>query len=253
MIEHTSHVLLPNGPVLVCLLVTGRTPDVPQNSPSLIINMSSSKQCLRSALQTPASTLPIEVAKSLELFGPRSSRSSTGAVKIIAPGPKLPGLTTPQLKLLRKKQRRLEADASYTFDSLRNETHLTNALKATLIFAQYEAGTAVCIDAKGSVLTCSHCFGENEKEWMDGQQTQVATFLYRSCRASRVPGLGSQARPRAVPDHCSRDQQLQRRRVPHLSIRAFIITSSGNDDIYCLFWSAGKRRSGIDLCSAHKL
>jgi hypothetical protein len=131
---------------------------------------------LRSALQTPASTLPIEVAKSLELFGPRSSRSSTGAVKIIAPGPKLPGLTTPQLKLLRKKQRRLEADASYTFDSLRNETHLTNALKATLIFAQYEAGTAVCIDAKGSVLTCSHCFGENEKEWMANRHKWLLFF-----------------------------------------------------------------------------
>lgn len=34
-----------------------------------------------------------------------------------------------------------------------------------MIFAQYEAGTAVCIDAVGWVLTCSHCFGDTEEEW----------------------------------------------------------------------------------------
>jgi hypothetical protein len=33
-----------------------------------------------------------------------------------------------------------------------------------LIFTQYEAGTAVCIHAAGWILTCSHCFGEDEEE-----------------------------------------------------------------------------------------
>ncbi|KAJ7186105.1 trypsin-like cysteine/serine peptidase domain-containing protein [Mycena filopes] len=43
--------------------------------------------------------------------------------------------------------------------------HLRNALEATLIFAQYEAGTAVCVDPAGWVLTCAHCFGDTEAEY----------------------------------------------------------------------------------------
>ncbi|KAJ1413577.1 trypsin-like cysteine/serine peptidase domain-containing protein [Ochromonadaceae sp. CCMP2298] len=36
----------------------------------------------------------------------------------------------------------------------------TAGLRATVIFAQYECGTAVCIGAGGRFLTCAHCLGE---------------------------------------------------------------------------------------------
>jgi hypothetical protein len=68
------------------------------------------------------------------------------------------------LKLLRQKQSRLETSASYTLEALPAGAHIRNALESTLIFAQYEAGTAVCIEATGWILTCSHCFGEDEEE-----------------------------------------------------------------------------------------
>ncbi|KAJ6097758.1 hypothetical protein N7499_002132 [Penicillium canescens] len=29
----------------------------------------------------------------------------------------------------------------------------------------HEAGTAVCIDSRGWILTCAHCFGETPEEW----------------------------------------------------------------------------------------
>jgi hypothetical protein len=38
-------------------------------------------------------------------------------------------------------------------------------LLSTLIFAQYEAGTAVCIHPSGWLLICAHCFGDDDKEY----------------------------------------------------------------------------------------
>jgi hypothetical protein len=35
-------------------------------------------------------------------------------------------------------------------------------LRATAIFAQREAGSACCIDARGLVLTCAHCFADDD-------------------------------------------------------------------------------------------
>jgi hypothetical protein len=42
---------------------------------------------------------------------------------------------------------------------------LAQATQATLVFAQEEAGTAVCISSKGVLLTCSHCVAEEEEEF----------------------------------------------------------------------------------------
>ncbi len=39
-----------------------------------------------------------------------------------------------------------------------------SAISATLIFAQAEAGTAVCIHASGLLLTCAHCIAETEAD-----------------------------------------------------------------------------------------
>lgn len=42
-----------------------------------------------------------------------------------------------------------------------SQPELLNALNATLVFAQEEAGTAVCISPTGLLLTCSHCVSED--------------------------------------------------------------------------------------------
>ena len=37
----------------------------------------------------------------------------------------------------------------------------TPSLAATLIFAQYECGTAICVSPHGDILTCAHCLDED--------------------------------------------------------------------------------------------
>lgn len=68
-------------------------------------------------------------------------------------------------RTLLKKQAWLQAN---TIDippnslSLPSSTNGTpNPIAATLVFAQHEAGTAVCISPSGILLTCSHCVAEN--------------------------------------------------------------------------------------------
>ncbi|KAJ5776362.1 uncharacterized protein N7511_001373 [Penicillium nucicola] len=78
----------------------------------------------------------------------------------------LPDLNSTELQNLRQKQTRLRKSISSTV-ALARETspQAVRALKSTLIFGQAEAGTAVCIDARGWILTCAHCFGETRQEW----------------------------------------------------------------------------------------
>ncbi|MCJ1245487.1 hypothetical protein MMC30_002691 [Trapelia coarctata] len=129
--------------------------------------MSSSKRTLRSTTAATSSASASETSTiPSSLHFPISSSSSSKPIRILAPGSKLPGLTTSELALLRKKQTRLASTASSTLFSLSTPTNLHTALKATLIFAQHEAGTAVCIDPAGWLLTCSHCFGDTEEEYL---------------------------------------------------------------------------------------
>ena len=60
---------------------------------------------------------------------------------------------------------------------------LAQAAAATLVFAQEEAGTAVCISSAGLILTCSHCVAE-----MDGKDTLciVRWLLFASGKAVRA-------------------------------------------------------------------
>lgn len=44
-----------------------------------------------------------------------------------------------------------------------------NPTAATLVFAQQEAGTAVCISPSGILLTCSHCVAEDESQLLWSQ------------------------------------------------------------------------------------
>ncbi|KAK7014257.1 trypsin-like cysteine/serine peptidase domain-containing protein [Favolaschia claudopus] len=94
------------------------------------------------------------------------AQPATTVLQVVKPGAQLPGLEAPDLALLRKKQRRLKAQAADRVSSLPNTSpEMRNALEASLIFAQHEAGSAVCIDAAGWVLTCAHCIGETEEEY----------------------------------------------------------------------------------------
>ena len=93
------------------------------------------------------------------------SSNSDATIQFVREGTRLSGLSPAESKLLREKQTRLRSTAAATLASLPTGDHIRNALESTLIFAQYEAGTAVCVDAAGWVLTCAHCFGDNEDEY----------------------------------------------------------------------------------------
>ncbi|KAF2873084.1 trypsin-like cysteine/serine peptidase domain-containing protein [Massariosphaeria phaeospora] len=82
----------------------------------------------------------------------------------------LPGLNKKSIKLLQYKQQRLKSPDSQThqlqeFCDPNSEAYggLKNAVDATLVFAQVEAGTAVCISSEGLLLTCSHCIAESDE------------------------------------------------------------------------------------------
>lgn len=77
-------------------------------------------------------------------FAPASSYPHE-AIRVVAPGFKISGLLPAELSLLRQKQSRLVKNASSTLSFI-IEKHVRNALNTTLIFAQYEAGSAVGID-----------------------------------------------------------------------------------------------------------
>jgi S1-C subfamily serine protease len=105
-----------------------------------------------------APSIPASLATS------ENPRLSLEPIRIFAPGSKLPGLRPVDLKLLREKQKDLKLTATSTLESL-PAVNLRNALESTLIFAQHEAGTAICIDSAGWILTCAHCFGDDEEEY----------------------------------------------------------------------------------------
>ncbi|KAF7170316.1 hypothetical protein CNMCM5623_002760 [Aspergillus felis] len=99
-------------------------------------------------------------------------------INLIAPDlMRLPNLSIEETTLLRKKQSRLRASASATKTTAADYgPHAVQALSSTLIFAQHEAGTAVCIHPAGWLLTCAHCFGETEVEWRSNRRKWLLYF-----------------------------------------------------------------------------
>ncbi|PGH07636.1 hypothetical protein GX51_01645 [Blastomyces parvus] len=93
------------------------------------------------------------------------------AITIIPRGSKLPNLSPAELALLRKKQLRLSQDIPNLQGAV-SGPRLRNALAASLIFAQHEAGTAVCIHPAGWLITCAHCFGDTEEEYRSSAKTR---------------------------------------------------------------------------------
>jgi S1-C subfamily serine protease len=81
-------------------------------------------------------------------------------------------LSSADFKILLKKQNWLEAyKISLPYD---NES-LRPVVDATLVFAQEEAGTAVCISGSGLLLTCSHCIAETE-DYLDLEKRHCLLF-----------------------------------------------------------------------------
>ncbi|KAJ7746173.1 hypothetical protein DFH07DRAFT_592287 [Mycena maculata] len=109
---------------------------------------------------------------------------ATPSLQIVKPGSRLPGLKGSELALLREKQRKLKAQASATLASLPNDSpQMRTALEASLIFAQEEAGSAVCVEPTGWVLTCAHCIGETEEDY---RQSPSRWLLFYTGLAVRV-------------------------------------------------------------------
>ncbi|KDR68238.1 hypothetical protein GALMADRAFT_1354687 [Galerina marginata CBS 339.88] len=79
-------------------------------------------------------------------------------------------LSKHDLAILRKKRKWLR-EFTITIPPVRNgkDKDMTPAVNATLVFAQEDAGTAVCIDPNGILLTCSHCVAESAEELEDGR------------------------------------------------------------------------------------
>lgn len=73
------------------------------------------------------------------------------------------GLDKNTLAILHKKQQWL-GEFKITIPPVRNGIDVTTAVNATLVFAQEDAGTAVCISPEGILLTCSHCVAESTEE-----------------------------------------------------------------------------------------
>ncbi|KAL2869748.1 S1 family peptidase [Aspergillus lucknowensis] len=144
---------------------------------------------LRSATREPSAPVPRDngdkdSTKSNLQNGPVSSQGTRTqnptelAIKLVSPDkPRLPGLDAEETRILRKKQRRLRVSASSISASASEfGVHIHNALCATFILAQHEAGTAVCIDQAGWILTCAHCFGESEEEWRRNRRKWLLSY-----------------------------------------------------------------------------
>ncbi|KAM0701269.1 hypothetical protein Q7P35_011630 [Cladosporium inversicolor] len=87
---------------------------------------------------------------------------------------KLTGLSKEDVATLKFKRSKLRSP-SQTSDFISNLPQekmstalLANAARSILVFAQHEAGTAVCIAASGLILTCSHCVAESAEEYAEG-------------------------------------------------------------------------------------
>ena len=85
---------------------------------------------------------------------------------------KITGLSPSDLAILRRKQKWLR---SYRVDCPVNTPKVQPAIDATMVFAQEEAGTAVCIASQGLLLTCSHCVAEDEAQF-DPQKSHWLLF-----------------------------------------------------------------------------
>lgn len=79
-------------------------------------------------------------------------------------GLKLKDLSKRNLRLLLAKRRQLQQGQIELPNEMARKG-LAFCVAATLVFAQEEAGTAVCISPRGILLTCSHCVAETAEDF----------------------------------------------------------------------------------------
>jgi S1-C subfamily serine protease len=100
------------------------------------------------------------------------------------------GLTRKELVTLNSKRQKLLSSPFQTSNSItklvKRARILEAAASATLVFAQHEAGTAVCIAASGLVLTCAHCVAESPEEYAAAKPTWLLFSSGQVVRAECV-------------------------------------------------------------------
>ena len=208
--------------------------------------MSSNTRILRSAAPfLKTERIPPNIVLSPVSFTASTTSSSRSTIQIVPPGSKLPGLSNEDLILLRQKQFRLAKNAFFT-SSLITAPHIRNALEATLIFAQYEAGTAVCIDPAGWMLTASHCFGDTREEWKANKRKWLLCYnglaVQVECRTWDPKGDMALCKIIAVESSGGSDGEVPQFRFLPLSSYApavkeptVCIGQPGRDDLECTF------------------
>lgn len=102
--------------------------------------------------------------------GLREPGGSTSTILPVKPPRSRSGLTANNHAILLRKQRWLREYSPYFPLGSQN---VGAAVDATLVFAQAEAGTAVCISPDGLLLTCSHCVAES----VDGVDVSKSYWL----------------------------------------------------------------------------
>jgi S1-C subfamily serine protease len=100
------------------------------------------------------------------------------------------GLTRKELATLNSTRQKLFSSPSQADNSItklvKRSKNLAAAARATLVFAQHEAGTAVCISASGLVLTCAHCVAESPEEYAAAKSTWLVFSSGQVVRAECV-------------------------------------------------------------------
>ena len=100
------------------------------------------------------------------------------------------GLTREELATLNSKRQELLSSPSQAGNSITKLVKISKTLaaaaSATLVFAQHEAGTAVCIAASGLVLTCAHCVAESPEEYAAAKPTWLVFSSGQVVRAECV-------------------------------------------------------------------
>jgi S1-C subfamily serine protease len=100
------------------------------------------------------------------------------------------GLSRKELATLNSKRQRLLSSPCQAGNSItkliKRSKNLAATARATLVFAQHEAGTAVCISPSGVVLTCAHCVAESPEEYAAAKPTWLVFSSGQVVRAQCV-------------------------------------------------------------------
>jgi S1-C subfamily serine protease len=159
--------------------------------------MTMALRVLRSHTRSERSDVP-ETSSSQATSNPKYQLKQQGTTPIaILPGvmtTQSTGLSRKALATLQLKRRKLSSSSSQTTTFIPalarrptpSSATLTVAARATLVFAQHEAGTAVCISPSGLILTCAHCVADTAEEHAAGKSNWLLFSSGQVVRAKCV-------------------------------------------------------------------